>query len=147
MPVPARPGRPPLANEAEARQRRGLLAKVHIARKEMGLNAGEYEMILLSFRVSTSADLTIPQLEDLVRLMRRYGWKPARRRRGDGDDGRLAALRGRVLEEARGVPGWERRLPGLVKRVCGVSTLSWVHSAAKLERLLAVLAKIKEERS
>jgi len=140
-----RKGPPVLRDDAEAQQRRGLLAKVHIAKKEMGLNEGEYEMILRSFKVSTAADMTIRQLENMVELLKRYGWKPARLRKKKDPDhrARLDALRKRVLEEAQDLPNWERRLPGLTKSICGVTALNWVDSAAKLEQLLVVVSQVK----
>jgi hypothetical protein len=138
--------RPPLRDAAEAAQRRGLLAKVHIAKKDMGLNSGEYEAILAGFRVASAGELSIPQLERLVKYLEKLGWKQVRRlRRKDGDDALLlAALRRRCVEIARTIDNGERRLAGLALKICGVSSLTWCRDAAKLERLLAVLGNIKE---
>ena len=146
FPVPNRKGLPPLRNEAEARQRRGLLAKIHIAKQEMRLNAGEYEAILAGFKVASAADMTIPQLENMVKYLKYLGWKPSRLRKKQDPDRRerLDALRKRVIEEVRELPGWEKRLPGLTKAICGVAPLAWVDSAAKLKRLLVVISSIKE---
>jgi len=145
-----RTGPPPLKNDAEAMQRRGLLAKIHIAKKEMGLNEGEYEMILRSFKVASSGDMTLRQLENMVKILKYYGWKPVRRFKGKGSRGaenkaQIEALRKRVLMEAQGLPNWETRLAGLVKSLCGVAVLNWVDSAAKLERLIAVIGSIKDK--
>ncbi len=145
-----RTGRPPLLNAAEAAQRRGLLAKIHIAKSQMGLNDGEYEMVLRSFRVGTAADLTIPQLEQMVTLLKHYGWRPVRKIRRNvrpsDDPDRLDALRRRCIEVAESIGhGWEKRLAGLSQMICGTGNLSWCRDAAKLARLLAVLGKIKEQ--
>jgi len=139
-----RPGAPPPPSP-EQRQRQGLLAQWHIALKDLGLNPGEKEAILSGFKVKSSRELSIVQLERLVTYMKHLGWKPKRRssRKSDDDRDRLAALRARVLAEAKSLRGWETRLPGLTRAICGVAALSWVHSAAKLERLLAVIAGIK----
>jgi len=136
--------RPGGLSPAEARQRRGLLAKVHIAKAQMGLNDGEYEMILRSFRVDSSAHMTIPQLEHMVRLLKYYGWKPSRRHRTVKGDP-LPALRRRCVEEAAQIPNGEKRLAGLAQKICGTAQLAWCRDANKLERLLAVLGKIKEK--
>ncbi len=137
--------RPPL-QESEARQRRGLLAKVHIAKKDLGLRQDEYEMILASFKVGSAAELTIPQLERLIRYLRKLGWRPVRirRRRANDDEIRCAPLRQRCVQVAKTLPDGERRLAGLALKICGVSSLSWCRDAAKLERLLAVLGNIRE---
>lgn len=144
-PVYERKGPPPLKNDAQANQRRGLLAKIHIAKQQMGLNDGEYDMILKSFKVATAADLTLPQLENMVKLLKHYGWKPRKSRAAADADDRLAALRYRCVETAREIPNGEKRLAGLALKICGTSQLSWCRDASKLERLLAVLGKIKEE--
>jgi len=132
----------------EADHRRGLLAKVHIAKKDLGLNEDEYEAILRGFKVESSAHMNIPQLERLVKYLKHLGWKPLRRRRKrpDDDPTRLEALRKRVLEEAKLLDNWETRLPGLTKFICGVVPLNWVHDARKLERLLVAIRNIRESK-
>jgi phage gp16-like protein len=139
--------RPPLRNASEEAQRRGLLAMVHIAKKDLGLNEGEYEMILRGFKAASSGELAIPQLERLVKYLQRLGWKPVRSRvkkRPADADARPAALRERCVEIAKTLDNGEKRLAGLAGKICGVATLAWCRDAAKLERLLAVLGKIKE---
>lgn len=140
--------RPPLRDAAEAAQRRGLLAMVHIAKKDLCLRDDEYEMILKGFRAASAGELTIPQLERLVKYLTKLGWKPIRglkRRTGGDAELRLDALRRRCVEVARAIDNGEKRLAGLAVKICGVSSLTWCRDAAKLERLLAVLGKIKEE--
>jgi phage gp16-like protein len=139
--------RPFLQNESEVAQRRGLLAMIHIAKKDLGLNEGEYEMILRGFRVASSGELNIPQLERLVKYLKRLGWKPVRSRRKKPApaDARLAALRERCVEVAKSMDNGEKRLAGLAAKICGFASLTWCRDAAKLERLLAVLGSIKEK--
>lgn len=138
--------RPLLANASEERQRRGLLAMVHIAKKDCCLNQGEYEAILAGFQVGSAGELTIDQLERLVQYLKQLGWKPVRKHRQAkpaGDPDRLDALRRRCVEIATQMENGERRLCGLALKICGVSSLTWCHDAKKLERLLAVLGKMK----
>lgn len=147
FPVYERKGPPPIKSDAQVKQRRGLLAKIHIARKELGLNEGEYEMMLRAFKVSTAADLTLPQLEDLVKLLKHYGWKAVKTRRPAGRAEHFEALRARCLDLAGEIRNGDKRLAGLAERICGTGQLAWCRDAAKLERLLAVLGKIKETES
>ncbi|HSW39217.1 MAG TPA: phage protein GemA/Gp16 family protein [Acidobacteriota bacterium] len=141
-----------------ARQRRGLLAKVHSAKRDLRLSDDEWCMIKRSFKVSSCADMTIPQLEDMVKLFKKhYGWQEPIRIRTEGtglnqppNPEQLAALQERARETwgqisnlSPSVEAHEKRLSGLVKKICGVDDLTWCRSAAKLERLLAVLGKIK----
>ncbi len=140
--------RPPLRNASEAAQRRGLLAMVHIAKKDLGLNSDEYEMILRGFKVASAGELSIPQLERLVDYLKHLGWKPVRSRRKKrpaDHDLRLEALRRRCVEIAKTLDNGEKRLAGLAAKICGFASLTWCRDAAKLERLLAVLGSIKEK--
>jgi hypothetical protein len=81
----------------------------------------------------------------MVKLLRHYGWKPLRPWRTDSDDV-VPALRARCVEISEEIPNGAKRLAGLAQKICGTAQLTWCHDAAKLERLLAVLGKIKEER-
>ena len=140
--------RPLMQNASEAAQRRGLLAMIHIAKKDLALNEGEYEMILRGFKTASSGELNIPQLERLVKYLKRLGWKPVRSRRKKRPTdatARLDALRRRCVEIAQTLDNGEKRLAGLAAKICGFASLTWCRDAAKLERLLAVLGSIKEK--
>ncbi len=140
--------RPYLQNATEKAQRNGLLAMVHIAKKDLMLRDDEYEMILQGFKVASSGELDVPQLERLVKYLKKLGWKPVRSRRkkkAAPADARLAALRTRCVEVAKTLDNGEKRLAGLATKICGFSSLTWCRDAAKLERLLAVLGSIKEK--
>jgi hypothetical protein len=140
-----RKGAPPLLNTAQKKQRNGLLAKIHIAKAQMGLNGGEYEMILRSFKVETAADMTIVQLEQMVKLLKHYGWKEIYLRKHDINPEQLIALRQRCVDLAKEIPNGEKRLSGLASKICGTSQLIWCHDIKKIERLLAVLRKVVDD--
>jgi phage gp16-like protein len=144
VPLPEDKGRPQLT-AFEEKDRKGLLAKIHVAKKQMGLSDGEYEMILRSFRATTAASLTIRQLEHMVKLLKHYGWKPAKRRSSPDSPERLQALRMRCRFLAAQLKGGDKRMPGLIKKICGVETLEWCRDYQKLTRLLAVLEKIARQ--
>ena len=121
------------------RQRRGLLAKVHIARKDLGLDEELYRDVIESmFDVRSAGDLTIPQLERLVGVFKQWGF------RADPQH-QAAALRARAREIAAKLDRGEERLQGLCQKICGVSRIDWAHDPEKLERLLAALGKIERE--
>jgi len=135
--------------KAVAAQRRGLLAKIHIAKTDLGLTDDEYNAILQGFKVESAGKLSIPQMENAIKLFKHYGWKPLRTKRyraKTADDWALqaAALKERVEDEIVTIKnGWDR-LPGLVKKICGVEALVWCRDPRKLERLLAVIGKIRD---
>lgn len=131
--------------DALAQQRQGLLAKIHIAKKDMGLTDDQYEAMLSGMKVKSAKDLTILQLEKLVQYMMHYGWRPGKSRKPKTVDAQINALKGRVQEASLGIPNGQERLPGLIRKICGVDSLIWCRNVNKLERLLAVIGKIKEE--
>ena len=116
----------------------------------MGLRDDEYEAILTAFKVESAKDMTVPQLENLVKLMKHHGWKEIklaklRKSASCGNPEQLDALRRRCVEIAKEIENGEKRLAGLAEKICGVSNLTWCRDVKKLERLLAVLGKIKEK--
>lgn len=122
-------------------QRRGLLAKIHIAVKELGLPDVHYKDIKAGrYGVESAADLSNLQLEDLVEYFKSLGWKPHRK-------SQAYRLRERVEGLALEIQNGANRLPGLVKKICDVDKLEWCHATAKLKRLVAVLEKIKRSES
>jgi len=138
-----------MRNTSEAAQRRGLLAMVHIAKKDLALNEGEYEMILRGFRAASSGELSIPQLERLIDYLKTLGWKPVRslrKKRPAGDQVRLEALRRRCVEVAKSLAGdGAKRLAGLAAKICGTAQLAWCRDPRKLTRLLAVIEEIRRK--
>jgi phage gp16-like protein len=141
-------GRP--QQTAGEKTRRVLLAKVHIARKQLGLEEGDYRDILAArYRRTSAAELSIWQLEDLVRWFREKGWTP--RPRPETAARRLQRLRARIKEEAFGdgrVPGISSaalRLRGLCRSICKVDSVEWCKDPEALSRLLAALARLRRE--
>ncbi|UQZ89552.1 regulatory protein GemA [Deltaproteobacteria bacterium Smac51] len=60
--------------------RRGMLAKIHIAKKDLGLTDADYRHVLtVNYNVESAADLTDEQLNDLLNLFKQKGWKPLRK--------------------------------------------------------------------
>lgn len=124
--------------------RRALLAKIHIARKDLGMSAEDYRDILVrEYRVASSAVMSIPELADLVNRFIEKGWKDGRPGgRETKTDGQARALRARVVAVAAGIENGEKRLAGLIKKICGVDRLGWCRDPEKLKRLLAILSKL-----
>jgi len=125
--------------DTRALQRRGLLAKIHIAKKELGLHDELYREILVErYCVDTAAQLTIAEMEDLVAYFRECGWNEKRYERS-----RVKALQLRVLSY-REVLG-SRRVQGVCEKILGVSDPRWCQDLNKLRRACAVLQKIYKE--
>ncbi|MBN2428447.1 MAG: regulatory protein GemA [Deltaproteobacteria bacterium] len=67
---------------ADGSYRRKALAKIHIAKKELGLSDDEYRDVIRSVvpGKDSAADLSDPQLHDLLNRLHEIGWRPRLRR-------------------------------------------------------------------
>jgi hypothetical protein len=123
------------------RRRNGLLALVHIAKKELALRDEEYRDILKYWGVITSAQMSIPELEELVEYFESLGFKKkssADRDLGSGV-GQITALRERVREEAGKLNNGEQRLKGLVRKIAKKDDLMSCRDVKKLKQILKVV--------
>ena len=73
-----------MAEEKEIRQ--GLLAKTHIAPKELGISDEDVKEQILKpqFGKTSRGELTIMELQYLLQYFVQHGWKPKSRGRGSG---------------------------------------------------------------
>ena len=123
------------------RQRRGLLAKAHIAVKDLCIDDGAYREILRrEFGVASAAALSNRELESLVRYFQGKGWSP---KRGNYTPDQVGALRERALGLKEQMKMSDVRFSRLCRRICGTDRLEWCREASKLKRLLAVMEKIR----
>lgn len=133
-------------------QRNGLLAKIHIAKKELGIDDDTYREMLKGkpWCVKSAGDLTFQGLEALVRHFNALGWekRPGARDRGSetgNKESQAEALRERVMEVAAQMKHGEKRANGLCKTICRVERLEWCRDVGKLKRMLVIMEKIRAE--
>lgn len=136
-------------------QRKGLLALVHIAKKEIGLDDETYrDMLEGRWGVRSAADMRIGQLEDLVQHFKEMGFRKKksvvngplsvatnRPRTTDYEPrtSQIEVLHGKILERAFVIERGEQRMIGLVKKHCGVDRLEWCRDVGKLKQVLRVM--------
>jgi len=132
------------------RQRRGMLAVVHIAKSQLKLSDPEYRAILEGFGVNSSSAMSLDELEKLIKYLEGLGFKkkpkttgPRRWKHQHGNQ--VEALHERIRSEAAELDRGERRLPGLVKKNCGVDDLRFCQDVGKLKRVLKVVRILKEQ--
>jgi phage gp16-like protein len=132
-----------------SRQRNGLLAIVHIAKKDLGLDDGAYRDVLGFYGVSSASALSVAELEDLVGHFESRGFRKTKDAgRGTTDAGRnrmAEALRARIWEEALGLENGEKRLGGIVKSVANVDDLRFCRNVGKLKRILKIVTVYKKQ--
>jgi len=127
-------------------KRHKLLALVHIAKKEIPLRDDEYRDVIAYWGVESSADMTIPELEELVEYFESLGFKKKvidPRDPGYGV-GQIKALQERVREEAMKLNNGEERLKGLVKKIAKEDDLGLCRNVKKLKQLLKVIRLLQK---
>ena len=128
------------------RRRHGLLALVHIAKRELALRDDEYRDVLKYWGAKTSAEMSIPELEELVTYFESLGFKKkvlADRDLSSGV-GQITALRERVLAEAGKLNNGEQRLKGLVKKIAKADDLMSCRNVKKLKQILKVVRLLQD---
>lgn len=131
--------------------RRKLLAKIHIAVKDMGMPAADYRALLMGeFGVPSASNLPTEKMERLLEELVARGWRPKR-----GAPGPARSAAGRRRRQAFALQSRARellaqledsdecRLQGLAEKICGSRDLSSCRDTEKLRRLLAALAGIR----
>jgi len=134
------------SNDKIQRRRNGLLALVHIGKKELALRDDEYRDVLKYWGVTTSAEMSIPELEELVEYFESLGFKKkvsADRDLGSGV-GQITALRERVRDEAGKLSHGEQRLKGLVKKIAKKDELMSCRDVKKLKQILKVVRLLQD---
>lgn len=129
-------------------QRRGLLAKIHIAKEQLGLSDLDYRGILVNgFRVTTAAALSIGEMEKLVAHFIACGWRDPSRRIAPMDvktkESQILSLQDRAKKIASVLENGPWRLRGMCRAICGADDPAWCRDVNKLKRLVAVLEKVK----
>ena len=158
QPRPAPAGRKTSLSK-DQNMRRGLLAKVHVAKRQLGLSDEEWRALLEArFQVDSSGLLGTGELTALVGYLERMGWEPStprtvrdshgtphilkhddagmHRERQVGKIEALLAELGRF--DGRYVP-WAYAA-AILKRQCGVTRLEWA-SPEQLTKVIAALNK------
>ncbi len=134
------------SNDKTQKRRHGLLALVHIGKKELALRDDEYRDVLKYWGVTTSAEMSIPELVELVGYFESLGFKkkvPADRDLGSGV-GQITVLRERVRAEAGKLKNGEQRLKGLVKKIAKKDDLMSCRDVKKLKQILRVVRLLQD---
>lgn len=126
------------ASAASQSVRKGLYAKIHIARKELRLDEETYrDMLAERYGVRTASKMSIAGLEDLVAHFVNLGWKPSQRAAPKRAGSRKASP-GREARKARAL--WislfhmgvvadpsEAALAAYARRQTKIEAPEWIH--------------------
>lgn len=143
----------PARFDASAARRRGMLAKVHIAKAQLGLDDDDYGAIVLRETGHTSAgDCTPDELERLIRAFERQGFTAKAKAPGVGRRPAVAdhpsARKARAMWISLGLLGAigdasENALESFARRQLHVDRLQWADQAQcyKLVEALKAMAE------
>lgn len=134
-----------MANLGIAITRRNNLAKIHIAKQQLGLDDDDYRAIVQRIcGVDSAADADFASHLKLLKEFRRLGWKPKPAKTAKAPtikDPQLRRIRWLWLRliEAGAVQSIEQSaLLSYVKRIAGVERLEWL-TAAQAHRVIGSL--------
>lgn len=137
---------PERKTQFSVRRRNGLLALVHIAKRDLGLDDDLYRMILKDqFGVLSASALASSELERLMAWFERRGFRrQPKKDRGERAQQQIEALRDKA-EEAMAARGFSpKRRRGLLRKICGVEDLGFCRDSERLRRLLAVIPRLED---
>lgn len=140
-----------LARFAPDPQRRTMIAKLHLARRDLRLEEEDYRLVLERVTGQRSAaDLSVAQLDAALAEMKRLGWE-AQKRSGpaSGRASNPAAKKARAMLISLGLMGVirntsEAALNAFARRQTGIERLSWVnqsHVYKLIEALKAIASR------
>ena len=124
------------------------LAKIHIAKKELGLSDEAYRDILgLHFQVQSARKLTDRQATVLLHRFQDQGWKPKGSKKKstspkytNGQMRKVVAIWITMYQNGLVRSGSDQSMQAYVKRMTGVDNLKWC-LAADLNKLIEALKK------
>lgn len=116
---------------------RSMIAKVHIARKDLALDDTTYRALLMRVTGRESCSkMNMGQISQILDEFKRLGWKPRRPRKSGqrkmADDAQSRMVRGMWITLAQnGIvrDSSEEALAAYVKRMTGMEDLAWLNAA------------------
>lgn len=132
-----------------AQHRRAMLAKVHIAKQQLGMTTDDYQQVVLRVTSRTSAgDCTQAELTALLREFERMGFSAKARPSGPRPADHPAAMKARAMWISLHLLGAiddtsEKALEAMARRQLRVDRLQWANQAL-VYKLIEALKAIAE---
>ncbi|MFZ5536745.1 MAG: gp16 family protein [Pseudomonadota bacterium] len=127
--------------------RRGMIAKIHIAKAQLGLDETAYRMLLNRHGADSASAMRLDQLEAVLRELQAKGWRPTpsrkagKRQQASGAEIKLIRALWLFLHEIGEVGNpTEAALAAYAKRVAGIDDLHWADESRRY-RIIETLKK------
>lgn len=132
---------------SHAALRRALLAKIHIARTQLGLDETTYRLLLRRHGAESAGQMRLDQLDGVLKELQAKGWQPVpprkagKRRQATGSEVKLIRALWLFLHDLGEVdhPS-EAALAAYAKRIAGIDDLHWADGHRR-ERIIETLKK------
>jgi len=129
------------------KNRKSLLAKIHIAKKQLGLSDDIYRGILaVRYGVESAKDLKISELIDLCRHFEKLGFKPRPPKKRPSVASEREPLIKKIVAQSHdlGVPIPEYA-NGIAKKMFGIDYFAWC-TPDQLHKIVAALSYHQKRR-
>lgn len=130
-----------------SKYRKAMLAKIHIAKKELGLTEEEYRKLLKELTGKESCKyMNENELDLVLQAFYLLGWQPKQKLDFAGvnfDKKGMCMAIENLAEEVLGW-GWKKRLKGYVKKKFGVDSIYWCN-IYQLFKIFAFLRAIERQ--
>lgn len=133
-------------------QRRKAIAKIHIAKAELGLDESAYRSLLAQEAgVRSSKELNPRQISAVLAALQRLGWVPRPGKRNKGQPHNFGSPAMPEMITKIGALLADMQLPwsyadGIAKQMFGIQRCAWVRSPKQLKAIIAALHVEKEKR-
>lgn len=125
--------------------RRGLIAKIHVAKKQMGMDEDSYRAMLRRHGADSASTMSLEQLESVLQELQAKGFKPTppkkagARKQANGEEVKKIRALWLFLHQIGAVNNpTEAALAVYAKRMVGVDDLRWV-DGTRSTRLIEAL--------
>lgn len=125
-----------------------LIAKLHVAKTQIGMAEDDYRALLLRYGAASSKDMTLDELEAVLREMERMGFVP-KPKTGTGRNPNPAPDKDKLIGKIRAMLTAKAEVQGrpvpwsyadaMAKRLCKVERVEWC-DAQQLQKIIAALS-------
>lgn len=121
--------------------KQAMLAKIHIAKKELNLTDDNYRALLQGVTGKTSTKgMSLPEMDEVLIRLKEHGWKPKPIKRADHPQARKCRALWYTLYKAGVIQSnKESSLIAFGKRQTGIDSLTWIREPKECGKIIEAL--------
>ncbi len=130
---------------------KGLIRKIHVAKRELGLDEDRYRSLLLGVTNKDSCKImNLQELDAVLKAMQKDGFvvkvkkgKATRKPENSPEQKKIWAIWFSLVEAGK-VTNSTRALNAFIKRQTGIESIDWIKSSADADRVIEGLKAIQK---